>query len=152
DTSMPTMVLEFSFEPTETGTRVTTVTRFDSNEDLDRLLQMGMVEGTTAAMEQIDAVVDAPAPAPGLGLTRIGSNRARLTRKIRGAPEMVWCAHTEAELLRRWQLGPDGWSMPVCEVTPTVDATNRTEWENDATGERFGFTGTVLEATPPYRL
>lgn len=42
--------------------------------------------------------------------------------------------------------------MPVCEVTPTVGATNRTEWENDATGERFGFTGTVLEATPPYRL
>ena len=64
----------------------------------------------------------------------------------------MWQAQVDPELLRRWQLGPDGWSMPVCEYGSTPGQEWRTEWQNDETGERFGFAGRVVEAAPPHRL
>ena len=54
---MPTMLMRFTFEPHDGGTRMTTVTTFPSAEALDQLLGMGMEEGLKAAMGQIDAVL-----------------------------------------------------------------------------------------------
>lgn len=56
---MPTMVMRFSFEPHDGGTRMVTVTKFPSLEALEKLLSMGMEEGMKAAMGQIDAVLAA---------------------------------------------------------------------------------------------
>ena len=39
------------------GTRLVAVARYDSAEDLQKVLDMGMVGGTTAAMNQTDALV-----------------------------------------------------------------------------------------------
>ena len=40
----------------------------------------------------------------------------RVSRVIRGPVETVWRAHHDKELVQRWLLGPDGWSMPVCDL------------------------------------
>ena len=56
---MPTMRMRFTFEPHDGGTRMVTVTTFPSLEALDRLLGMGMEEGMSAAMAQIDGVLAA---------------------------------------------------------------------------------------------
>jgi uncharacterized protein YndB with AHSA1/START domain len=48
-------------------------------------------------------------------------------------------------------LGPDGWTMPVCEVATDVGDTYRYEWAQVDGQERFGFTGEVLESSPPHR-
>ena len=77
--------------------------------------------------------------------------RAASSRVIRGTVEQVWRAHHEPEFLRRWQLGPDGWTMPVCEVATSVGETYRYEWENEADGRSFGFTGELLEVLAPVR-
>ena len=37
-----------------------------------------------------------------------------VTRRFSASPEAVYRAHTEVELLKKWLLGPDGWTMPVC--------------------------------------
>ena len=42
--------------------------------------------------------------------------------------------------------------MPVCEFGAEPGQSLRTEWQNDASGERFGFVGEVVEALPPHRL
>lgn len=79
----------------------------------------GLQEGTLSAMSQIDAVVaDLQSFAAGRAVRTqlIGDRPARLSRVIRGSVEQVWRAHHEPELLRRWQLGPEGWTMPDCEV------------------------------------
>jgi uncharacterized protein YndB with AHSA1/START domain len=57
DTSMPSMRMTYTFEPTATGSRFTVVTRFTSLESMEQLLKMGMVEGLRSAMGQLDAVL-----------------------------------------------------------------------------------------------
>jgi uncharacterized protein YndB with AHSA1/START domain len=76
-----------------------------------------------------------------------------VSRIIRGSVEDVWRAHHDADLMRQWMLGPDGWTMPVCEVPADVGDTYRYEWEPEpgTAGERFGFTSVLLECDPPYR-
>ena len=39
-----------------------------------------------------------------------------MTRAFDAPRALVFDAFTKPELIRRWMLGPDGWSMPVCEV------------------------------------
>lgn len=151
---MPSMRMVMNFESTDAGSRLRTVTHFDSLEQLEQLVEMGMVEGTRAAMSQIDEVLaDLVSFAAGNGtqVQLLGENQARISRVIRGSVEQVWRAHHEPELLRRWQLGPDGWSMPVCEVGLAVGDTYRYEWKNDSTGDQFGFTGEVKEILAPVR-
>ena len=30
--------------------------------------------------------------------------------------QLVWDAFTKPEHVSRWLLGPDGWTMPICEI------------------------------------
>lgn len=152
---MPHMRMVFAFAPTALGSRLTMTTYFNSLDEFEQLLAMGMQEGTESAMSQIDDVVaDLVAFAAGKGaeLQLIGDTQVRISRIIRGSAPQVWQAQVDPELLRRWQLGPDGWSMPVCEYGSTPGEQLRTEWQNDETGERFGFAGRVVESAPPHRL
>ncbi|MCB0885248.1 MAG: SRPBCC domain-containing protein [Propionibacteriaceae bacterium] len=154
NTEMPTIRMEFAFEPTDAGSRMVTTSHFASLDELEKLVGMGMVEGMRAAMGQIDDVLaDLASFAAGNGteVQLLGDTQARVSRVIRGTVEQIWRAHHEPELLRRWQLGPDGWTMPVCEVATSVGETYRYEWENEATGDRFGFTGELLEVLAPVR-
>lgn len=151
---LPTSRIVFDFAETALGSRLTVTTHFDSLEDLEKLQGMGMDEGLRLAMGQIDAVVadlasfTAALPA---ALQRIGDDRARVSRVIRGDVEAVWRAHHDAELLQRWLLGPDGWTMPVCEPAERVGERYRYIWQDAEGGQRFGFTGEVLAADPPHR-
>ncbi len=74
-----------------------------------------------------------------------------VTREVRGLIGQIWRAHHEPELVKRWMLGPDGWTMPVCEVATEVGQSYRYEWENAADQSRFGFTGELLEREAPRR-
>lgn len=151
---MPTVRGVFAFAATGSGSRLTATSHFDTVGQLEELVTMGMEEGMVSAMSQIDTVLaDLQSFAAGRAVQTqlIGEDQARLSRVIRGTVEQVWRAHQEPELLRRWQLGPDGWSMPVCEVGTAVGESYRYEWEQDGGGERFGFTGEVLEISAPHR-
>ena len=55
---MPVSTNRYSFESTPTGTRAIYTSTFASAEELQKVLEMGMVEGATAAIGQIDALVD----------------------------------------------------------------------------------------------
>ncbi len=155
NTDMPTMRMVFEFEPTASGSRVTTTTFFDSAEQLDQLLEMGMEQGAREAMGQIDAVLadlrsfaaELPAMAQVLDDTTV-----RVSRVIGAPVQQVWTAHTDAELVSRWMLGPDGWSMPTCETATAVGQKHHYLWRNDEDGTSFASTGEVLEIEPPHRL
>ena len=54
---MPSMRMQFTFEPHDGGTRMVTLTTFPSVEALEKLLAMGMEEGLKAAMGQIDGIL-----------------------------------------------------------------------------------------------
>ena len=154
NTDMPSMRMTFEFEATNSGSRLTTTTFFNSVDELEQLLNMGMEEGTRLAMGQIDAVLedlrafaaDLPATAQILSDTRV-----RVSRVIRGTVEQVWAAHHDPALLSQWLLGPDGWSMPECEVATEAGQRYRYVWQQDGGGARFGSTGELLEVAAPHR-
>jgi uncharacterized protein YndB with AHSA1/START domain len=152
---MPNMRMRMSFEATPTGSRLVSVTTFPDLATMEQLVEMGMVEGATAAFGQMDDVLaDLASFAASIGTTtmRLTDTKVRVTRPIRGSVDQVWRAFRDPELIRQWMLGPDGWTMPVCEETDQVGGTYRHEWESAETGERFGFEGTVLELSAPYLI
>lgn len=56
---MPTMRIRTDITPTAGGTRMTITSHFNSAEDFELLGGMGMVEGVTEAVGQIDALLAA---------------------------------------------------------------------------------------------
>ena len=152
--AMPTTRMTFNFTPTASGSRCTSTTFFASIESMEQLAQMGMMEGIRSAMGQIDAVL---ADLQSFAVSRIteaqllSDTQARVSRVIRGSVEQVWRAHHDAALMKRWLLGPDGWTMPVCDVANAPGDHYRFEWEKADGTQRFGFEGELLESTAPYR-
>ncbi len=55
--NMPTTRAQVEFEETAAGTRMTVTSQFATLEQMEKLVAMGMVEGITQAMGQIDGVL-----------------------------------------------------------------------------------------------
>jgi len=72
----------------------------------------------------------------------------RVARVFDAPAKLVWDCHTQPDLLRRWMLGPPGWSMPVCEVDLTVGGAYRHRWRSDVDGTEFGSSGVYVEIVP----
>lgn len=81
------------------------------------------------------------------------SDREIVMKRVFDAPRsVVFDAFTKPELIKRWLLGPDGWSMPVCEVDLNVGGTYHYVWHNDADASEFGFNGRYREIVRPERI
>lgn len=65
---------------------------------------------------------------------------------------LVFDAHTKPELVRRWLLGPPGWSMPVCDIDLRVGGRFRYVWRNDQSGREFALAGTIRAIAAPHRI
>jgi uncharacterized protein YndB with AHSA1/START domain len=74
-----------------------------------------------------------------------------LTRVFDAPRKLVFEALTRPELLKRWLLGPPGWSMPVCEIDLKVGGSFRFVWRKDD-GTEMGMGGVYREVVPPSRL
>jgi uncharacterized protein YndB with AHSA1/START domain len=70
-----------------------------------------------------------------------------VTRRFAAPPELVFRAHTEPALIKRWLLGPDGWTMPVCVSEARPGGKIRYEWA-DGNGGGFYLTGEYVELSP----
>lgn len=153
---MPSMRMVFEFTPTETGSRLTSTTYFDSADQLAQLLEMGMEQGATLAMGQIDRVLeDLRETVQGKGvLTEVMDDvHVRFLRFIDAPRALVWRAFIEPELVQQWLLGPDGWAMTVCEIDATAGGAYRYRWEPaGAEGEAFGFEGVNALVEAPFRV
>lgn len=73
----------------------------------------------------------------------------RVVREFDAPRELIWDCHTRPELVQRWALGPDGWSMPVCRIDLRVGGRYRYVWRNDETGAQFGSAGENLQIEAP---
>lgn len=152
--SMPTMQVDVRFEAADAGSRFVSVTTFPDLAAMEQLVAMGMVEGMQEALAQMpDVLADLASFAHGRGtdIQLLTDTTVRCSRVVRGTVEQVWRAHHDASLMQRWMLGPDGWTMPVCEVATEVGDTYRYEWESADGDGRFGFEGELLESSAPRR-
>ncbi|HET9293131.1 MAG TPA: SRPBCC family protein [Gemmatimonadales bacterium] len=65
--------------------------------------------------------------------------------------ELVWEAWTNPRYVRQWLLGPEGWTMPVCEIDLRPGGSWHYVWRK-ADGAEMAMTGSYLEVAPPERL
>jgi len=73
--------------------------------------------------------------------------------RIVAAPrELVWEAFTSSEHLPNWMLGPEGWTMPVCELDLRPGGAWHIEWRNTEDGREMEMNGVYREVEAPERL
>jgi uncharacterized protein YndB with AHSA1/START domain len=85
-------------------------------------------------------------------VTLPSDREVRVVRSFHAPRTLVWEAHTNPAVVRRWMLGPPGWSMPVCEMDVRVGGKYRWRWRSDEDGSEFGFYGEFVEVDAPAKL
>jgi uncharacterized protein YndB with AHSA1/START domain len=75
-----------------------------------------------------------------------------VTREFSAPRSLVYRAYTEPALVRKWLLGPPGWTMPVCEMDVRVGGKYRWSWKSESDGKEFGFHGEFKEVEAPARI
>lgn len=86
-----------------------------------------------------------------LTLKTEGETHIVVKRRFAAPPEAVFRAHTDPKLVQKWLLGPEGWTMPVCELEAKPGGKFRYEWAHPKQG-RFYLTAEILELEPPRRI
>jgi uncharacterized protein YndB with AHSA1/START domain len=74
-----------------------------------------------------------------------------VTRVVNAPRRLVFATWTEPRHLQRWLTGPEGWTMPVCEIDLRPGGRWRYVYRK-ASGKEMTLTGSVLEVVPPERF
>jgi uncharacterized protein YndB with AHSA1/START domain len=86
-----------------------------------------------------------------LKLTTPSDCEIAFTRAFDAPRQLVFDAFTKPAMVRRWLLGPDGWTMPVCKMDLRVGGKYRWVWRH-ADGREMGMGGVYREVAPPERV
>ncbi len=76
----------------------------------------------------------------------------RCVRAFDAPRRLVWEAHVKPEHVSQWALGPEGWTMPLCEMDVRPGGTWHWRWRKADGAEEFGMTGEFREVIPEARL
>ena len=80
------------------------------------------------------------------------SDREILIARAFDAPRsLVFDCMSKPELVKRWMLGPPGWTMPVCEIDFRVGGRYRYVWRH-SDGNEMGMGGVYREIVRPERI
>ena len=85
-------------------------------------------------------------------VTTPSDREVTVVREFDAPAQLIWDAHTKPELIKRWLVGSDGWTMPYCKVDLRVGGRYRYIWQNKETGGRFGSYGEHLEIVTRERI
>ena len=89
---------------------------------------------------------------PGTTTFSTPSDREIAATRVFDAPRrLVFEAHTNPKHIPNWMLGPDGWTMPVCEVDLRPGGTWHFVWRK-SDGSEMEMRGTYKEVVPPEKL
>ena len=81
-----------------------------------------------------------------------GDREITVVRVFDAPRKLVFDAYTRPELLKKWLLGPDGWSMPVCEIDLRPGGKYRYVWRNEASGKEMGMGGVYRDVVVPEKI
>ena len=84
-------------------------------------------------------------------ITTPSDREVAIARTFAGPRDLVYEVWTSTEHVPHWMLGPDGWTMPVCEIDLRPGGSWRHVWRK-ADGEEMEMTGDYREVEPPGRL
>lgn len=86
-----------------------------------------------------------------LQITTPSDREIVITRSFDAPRTLVFDALTKPELVKRWLLGPPGWTMPVCEIDLRVGGKYRFVWHKDD-GSEMALGGVHREIVVPQRI
>jgi uncharacterized protein YndB with AHSA1/START domain len=75
-----------------------------------------------------------------------------MTRVFDASRERVFDAFTKPEIVKRWLLAPEGWSLALCDIDLRVGGAFRYVWRNGADGQEFVVSGVYTEIARPARV
>lgn len=81
-----------------------------------------------------------------------GDREIVMTRTFNAPRRLVFEAMTRPELVRRWLLGAEGWTMQICDMDLRVGGAYRWVWRKEKTGEEMGISGVYREIVPYERI
>jgi uncharacterized protein YndB with AHSA1/START domain len=74
-----------------------------------------------------------------------------VVREFDAPRRLVFAAWTKPEYLPHWLLGPEGWTMPICEIDLRRGGAYRFGWRH-ADGNEMEIRGEYKEIVPPEKL
>jgi uncharacterized protein YndB with AHSA1/START domain len=80
-----------------------------------------------------------------------GKQEIVVTREFNAPRDLVWAAWTDPQHVSQWMLGPEGWTMPVCEIDLRPGGEWHFVWRQDG-GEEMEMRGVYKVVEPPERL
>lgn len=88
--------------------------------------------------------------APATLLTLPSDREIAITRTFDAPRRLVWDVFTRPEHVSRWMLGPENWTMPVCEIDLRPGGAWRYVWRKSS-GTEMEMRGEYREIAPPER-
>lgn len=135
--SMPNGSVVVTFTGDGDITRMVLRSSFESVEEMEKIVEMGTVEGMAAAMSQIDSVLQGDIV---------------VTRAFKASPQEVFDAWIEPELFAHW-FGGDSVEVPLDSVS--LDASVGSKWQATMRlpdGAEICWSGAYTEVDRPRRL
>jgi len=80
-----------------------------------------------------------------------GDREIVMSRVFDAPRETVFEAFTRPEMVSRWLTGPEGWTMPICEIDLKIGGNYRYGWKN-VDGKTMSSHGMYKEIVPPERV
>jgi len=90
-------------------------------------------------------------PSAATTLTTPSEREIVITRVVAAPRRLVFAAYTSPEHVPHWMLGPEGWTMPVCEIDLRPGGAWRFVWRR-SDGSEMAMHGVYHEIVPPERL
>ena len=88
---------------------------------------------------------------PGMTVATPTDTELVVARTLDAPRALVFEAWTEPRHLSRWLLGPEGWTMPVCEIDLRPGGAWHFVWES-SDGNQMEMRGAYQEIVPPERV
>lgn len=77
--------------------------------------------------------------------------QVRIARTVDAPRNLVYDAYTKPEHIQKWMLGPEGWTMPICEIDARPGGAWRYGWRKDS-GSEMIMGGIITEIVPNERI
>jgi uncharacterized protein YndB with AHSA1/START domain len=81
-----------------------------------------------------------------------GDREIVVVRSFNAPRDLVFDAFSKPELVQRWMLGTDGWSMPVCTIDFKVGGKGRYEWKSPDGQHGMALSTEFVEIARPARI
>jgi len=141
---LPAVNIQMEFHALPDGkTKILSIGQYETVEDVEKVLAMGMVEGVTQTWDRLEEHLAKTAGQPGT---------ITITRLLDAPRELVWEAHNDPKHIVHWCSAGDGWTTPFAEVDLRPGGVFRIGFGSPDGKNDFVFEGVYGEVVKPERV